>query len=61
MWEGGEHGAAPESELVQGAGRGMAGKTLGRGGVAALPLQKSRSHPVDSGGAEAEEQSTGNI
>lgn len=47
--------------LVQGAGRGMAGKTLGWGDAHPLPRQKSHPYSKDYRGAEAEEQSTGNI
>lgn len=61
VWEGGESGAAPTRELMQGAERGMAGKTLGWGGADPLPLQKSHSCSMGEGGAEAGRQSTGNI
>lgn len=43
------------------AGRGMAGKTLGRGDADPLPLLKCHPYSMDYGGAEADEQSTGNI
>lgn len=59
MWEGGEYGAAPDRGIVQGAG--MAGKTLGWGDADPLPLLKCHSYSMDYGGAEADEQSTGNI